>query len=144
MVNCVLLDACQITWQFEPILLMRMEVFQNIYFWSCDLLGTYIWMQKCKIMFFAILRHDLEWSQQDHRIISNFFITIPHLQNTKTIKNTCDVLGTIRYCLLKFKKLSWFPNFWVIFGSQIFDNGGQKKIFFGKWCFSTQSNIIYT
>ena len=60
LVNCIL-DAWQITWQFEPNLLMVMEVFQNICFMSCDLLGSYVYLgaKSKNIMFFVILRHDL-------------------------------------------------------------------------------------
>ena len=42
----VSLNAWQISWKFEPNLLITMEVFQNIYFPSCDILGINAYFNK--------------------------------------------------------------------------------------------------
>ena len=98
-------------------------------------------MQKCKkIVLLVILRHGgLYWCQQNHRIFSNFFITFPYLWKTTT--NTCDLLGTKRYCLLKFKML-WLQIL-EIFSAAIFPVLVAKKSFSLENGFSLTKATLY-
>ena len=70
-------------------LLVLKVIFQNIYFLSCDLLGISV-----------SFRHLLGTNE----ITCSFLIFSSHFYTykTETITKACDLLETIRYCLLKF------------------------------------------
>ena len=104
-----------------------MQVFQDVYFLPFDLLGICVYLDatmKEDCVFCDFETWPLAVPTRSHDLFLFFHNTSP--PRTQTNTSTCDLLGTLRYCPLKFKKLSWFQIF-ELFWAAIFQVLGAKK-----------------
>ena len=121
----VSLDAWQITWQFEPNLLMTMKVFQNIYFLSCYRLGICVYLNAKMEEDFVFCGYEA-WPlvvPTRSQIFSYFFITLSCVEQTNHNKHMRSV-GHHKILSPVIQKIVMASSFGDICCSQISGTGG--------------------
>ena len=94
-----------------------------------------------RLSFFVILRHDLWWYQQDDRIFSYFFITLPYLEHTNHNKHMWSV-GHQKILSPQIQKIVLASNFGDIFGSYIPGSGQVISILMSFFLFSFKKELF--